>query len=84
MTDRIRSASDKPAALLTVLARSGGRLPVGFYVDRHGCRRRIAYQTAAALVRRGRAEWFLGPDGDRWIVLTDAGRAATDHIRERG
>lgn len=80
MSDRIRSASDAPAGLLTVLARSGGRLPVGGYRDARGVERKVHHATAAALVKRGYARYEGGHVGRRWIVITDSGKAAREYL----
>lgn len=82
MGDRIRSETDGPTALLTVLVRNGGQLPVGAWTDKRGHQRRVRAGTAAALVRRGHAEFFPGSDGRRWIKVTAEGARLREHLNE--
>jgi hypothetical protein len=67
----------RPEAMLARLANEpAGRLPLGKF-ERRGRLCREHPGTAAALVRRGYAQFILGPDGDRWVEITIKGRTNT-------
>lgn len=80
MGDRIRSERDGPSALLTVLARNQGNLPVGYWFDKRGFRHRVHLGTAKALVRRGHAKFVLGSGGEQRLQITEEGSKLTDHL----